>query len=59
MESTFGRIESKKFVRFNGQFRQRERTVGGSGLEKDKRNDQALPMDDGQKSQIFHLYGSH
>ena len=46
MKNTFERIGSKKFVGFGGWFKWKERTIGDSGLEKNKKNDQALPVDD-------------
>ena len=50
MKNTFGRIGSRKFVGFGGWFGRKKRTVSGSDLEKDGKNDQALPVDNGQKS---------
>ena len=58
MKNIFGRIGLRRFIGFNSWFRQRERAVGGSGLEKDRRNDWALPMNDEQEGWIFHLYGN-
>ena len=39
MESTFGKIKSKKFVGFNGWFGWKEKVVGSNNLEKDEKND--------------------
>ena len=58
MENIFERIGLKKFVGFSGQSKQKKKTVSGSGLEKDGKNDRALPVNNGQESQVFHLHGN-
>ena len=58
IKNTFGKIELKRFVGFSGWSRWKEKTIGSNGLEKNGRNDRALPINNGQEGWVFHLHGN-